>query len=64
MWIRACLIAVVLLAVLGRAGDCLGCYARLAHAHLVAQPQPEEPLGPVDRFILSLMLAREGTGRE
>lgn len=59
MWIRACLIALVLLAVLGRAGDCIGCYARITHAHLVALPQPEAPLSPVDRFILSVILSRD-----
>ena len=61
MWIRACLIALVLLAALGRAGDCIGCYVRLAHSHssLVALPQPEAPLSPVDRFILTLILARD-----
>lgn len=61
MWIRACLIALVLLAVLGRAGDCIGCYVRLAHTHgsLVTLPQPEAPLSPVDRFILTLMLSRD-----
>ncbi len=59
MWIRACLIALVLLAVLGRAGDCIGCYVRLTHSYssLVALPQPEVPLSPVDKFILTLLLA-------
>ncbi len=59
MWIRVCLIALVLLAVLGRAGDCIGCYVRLTHSYssLVAVPQPEVPLSPVDRFILTLLLS-------
>lgn len=59
MWIRACLITLVLLAVLGRAGDCIGCYVRLTHSYstLVALPQPEAPLSPVDRFILTLLLS-------
>ncbi len=62
MWIRACLIALVLLAVLGRAGDCVGCYVRLTHSYtsLVALPQPEVPLSPIDRFILTLILAGDG----
>ena len=59
MWIRACLIALVLLAVLGRAGDGIGCCVRLTRAHLVALPQPEAPLSPVDRFILGLILSRD-----
>jgi hypothetical protein len=58
MWIRACLITLVLLAVLGGAGDCIGCYVRISHS-LVALPQPEAPLSPVDRFILALILARD-----
>lgn len=62
MWIRACLIALVLLAVLGRAGDCIGCYVRLTHSHLVAMPQPEVPLSAVDRLILGVILSRKDKG--
>ncbi len=57
MWIRACLIALVLLTVLGSTGDRIGCYVGLTQPPLVALPQPEAPLNTVDRFILRLMLS-------